>query len=320
MNRQEQILIDSFLNKDDKVCQHRAYNLLFWEGKEIPGRIDAALRTKFSGRRYRDREEDLKRILVGFLSEELIRKDRKTFDSVDYLPGWMYTTACNCAERNRDRIDDALGFVKSELPEDESKPVSIDDALSRKVADADGYGGGYGAAVIFEPVEEPSSQWAEDLIGSLINRIPNEGYRNVLRAVDLEGVAVKDYAEDLGKTQNAGNSLHNDAILELIRVALPEIRRRMRSMYERYGDLLKPADQEVLGAFFSGGSPTGGRKTAESYARLLKISRRETALEEKEEAKEAREEKRRIKEREAEEKTRRKAAKERRTARTSGEK
>ena len=274
MNIQEKKLIEAFLNKEDPVRHGRAVEILFY-GTEIPGKNGAVRRMEssvtrairhavfkcYSGNSYSGRRDEVYATFVTEFYQYLIRLKPEKLRGIDSLDNWMFRAAVNFANGHRQAINQALGIEEGRT----EFSAKLDRAEESEGKDL--------------PADtETSSKWAEDLLGTFIERIPHAYYREILYAVDIHGMSLEDFAEEQGKKITAIHNDHRHAKLELIEAALSDIRWRSRKLHDRYRDELNEKDNGILQRFFDGQTGTDKPETcAVALSKLLKLSRRAEA-------------------------------------------
>ena len=226
--------------------------------------------------------------------------DKKTLYQIDNLKNWMFTAAKNYANSQRKAIHQILGIEENVVPFDPKLDVAenlVSVGEEPRVVNADQY-------VRKVPDnnddasadQESSSKWAEDLIGEYISRIRHDYYREVLQAIDLYGMEMKDFAEEQGKKASAIYNDHKHAMSALIAVALSDIRWRMPKLFDSFKDFLTSEEVAVLNDFFNHNEPNDRKGLIKAYVKLLKVSKRE----EEKEAKAVRREERELRKAEKE--------------------
>lgn len=288
MNIREQQIIEALIDREDVIRHNKALEILFHgtykEGKFVKNgfvnAVENAVRQCFSGTLYRGRFEE---IYVTFETEfykYLTKVKPETLRSIDKLENWLYIASRNFANSHRKHINEALGIVETEIKSDicldrgtDAKPQDDEDSFNDIVDEKD------------------SSAWAEDLLNRYIDRISCEYYRLILRAVVLEEMPREEFAQEQGKKDAA--AIDRDvrrAKLELIKVAMSDIKWRSRKVMNTYGCLIsKETDRLLLEDFFNGRQISDTNALATAISNLMKIAHREAREDEAEERREKRE-------------------------------
>lgn len=272
MNSRELQLIEALINKEDSVRHNKAIEIIFHgtvkDGKMIKNAyvnaIENAVRQCFSGALYRGRFEEIYITFEAEFYNYLMKVKPDTLRSIDKLESWLYVASRNFANSHRKKITMALGIVETEVKSDILIDCCNDDA-------------------------DPSS-WASDLLDSYIEQISCEYYRLILRAVVLEDMPREEFAEEQGKKDAA--AIDRDvrrAKLELIKVAMADIKWRSRKVMSKYCDQIpKQAERNLLEDFFTGKHVKDINGLVNAISNLMKIAHRETKLDEAEEKRELR--------------------------------
>lgn len=298
MNIQERKLIESFLQKENTTVHNKAVSLLFW-GKDVQDArgsrthsewavtraIKNAVRKCYSGISYTGRWDELYSTFVSLFYHYLMNLNPDKYTAIDDFPSWMFRVATNFANSRRKEINQILVIEDNVSPlatskDEEAAPstdhpfITTDVITPNKIPaheddeDTDDH--------------EDSSKWAEDLIAYYISQIQHDYYREVLYAIDLYGMSITDFAEEQGKKASAIHNDHKRAMMALIQAALPDIRWRAAKLFDRFRDALTREEADTLSNFFSG-LQGDIQAVVLAYNKLRKISKRETAEEEKEE-------------------------------------
>ena len=96
--------------------------------------------------------------------------------------------------------------------------------------------------------------------------------------VDVNGMAMEDFAEEQGKRLSAVHNDHKRAMSALIQAALPDIRWRAPKLYESFRFELNDAESEVLERFFYHNIITDMPRVIKAYVNLLKIAKRDERM------------------------------------------
>lgn len=288
MNSREQQLIEALINKEDIVRHNKAIEILFHgtvkNGKMIKNAyvnaIENAVRQCFSGSFYRGRFEEIYITFETEFYKYLQKVKPDTLRTIDKLESWLYIASRNFANGHRKQINAALGIVETEVYSDNlfdccSENRSKDDTISFN-------------EIIDDCAD--SSSWASDLLDSYIEQISCEYYRLILRAVVLENMPREEFAEEQCKKDAA--AIDRDvrrAKLELIKVAMSDIKWRSRKLMSKYCDqITKQIERSLLEDFFAGKQVKDTNGLVNAISNLMKIARREAKLDEAEEKRELR--------------------------------
>lgn len=256
--------------------------------------IQNAVRDCFSGDLYKGRFTKIYDVFAQlFIAEQvLVNTDPKKLREIDDLRKYLYSTVRNFCNKNRKMICEELGVELGYIYEKYDDNSKADDEDNSELSD--------------EIIKESdTASWASSFVGSLIDKISNAYYRELIYAINIEGVPVDTIAEEKGKTEGDIYRDYNRAWNKFIQVALPEIRIRCKSLFKKYESELCDEHACLLNEFFFSGKELStiahslGMKQddlesaiVKAHKLLVKIAKRETELEEKEKRKEAREQRR----------------------------
>lgn len=326
MNAREKQLIEGIIHNEtdeEKSFHNRCLRLLLRgeveevkDGKHIIRckiddpyfvAIQNAVRGCFSGDLYKGRFTEIYNVFTSlFIAEQvLVNTNPKKLLEIDNLKEYLFSTVRNFCNENRKKICEELGIELGYFYEAYDDNSKVDDEDNIKLSD--------------EFVKESDTAgWASSFVGSLIDKISNKYYRELIYAIKIEGVPVDTIAEEKGGTVDDIYRDFNRAWNKLLQVALPEIRIRCKSMFKKYESELSDEQACLLNEIFFNGKELStiahslGMKqdnlenaVVKAHKVLVKIAKRETELDEKEKRKEAREQ-RRIEKEEADRKKKQK--------------
>lgn len=182
--------------------------------------------------------------LTSLVFEDLKNANPSKIDEAENISGYFFTLAKNCRIRAINYIDGKTSVVTKR--EDE---LTLKDDRAQEEDNVDN-----GVLVIFEGDPRydgmTGEQLATELIGRYISQIKNKEYRDILLAIDVGGVKPMKYAEELGVSPETIRSKHTHARIELVTIALPDIKKRSAEFYHKYRDLATSKDAELLDSFF----------------------------------------------------------------------
>ena len=286
MNSAEKQIIEGIIQKNDRcislvlrgIAVNEQLSTRYVKNPYVTA-VENAVRKWFN-----PNDEKYKNIVDGFsdiynsfyslFSFYIINIKPETLLAINDLKSWLFITADNFIKKYRKKIDEHIG-------------VYYEDELGEKVEITDR-----------EDIEEPkqSSDWARTQIDVFINQIGNDYYRDLLRAIKLEGVERDVLAEEYGKSVDDINRDFKRAWDQLIGVALSEIRYRGKRLFKTFEADLPAPQAALLNEFFFSGLNIKElaleknvnhivlkTEIIKAYNNLLKTARRETKLEEKEE-------------------------------------
>lgn len=312
MNAREKQLIEGIINKEDRRLHDRCVQLLFY-GEVVVGKdkctryeknayvvaIQNAVRDCFSGNdlykgRFAEIYDVFKQLFVA--EQVLVKTDPKKLREIDDLRKYLYSTVRNFCNEYRKKICEELGIELGYFYEAYDDNSKVDGEDSIELSDE------------FNK-EDDTSSWAETFLCSLIDKVSNAYYRDLIRAFKLKDVPVKNLAKKHGKTEDDIYRDYNRAWNKLIQEALPEIKIRCKSLFKKYEAELSDEQACLLNEFFFSGKDLStiahslGMKQddlesaiVKAHKVLVKIAKRETELDEKEKRKEVREQRRHEKE------------------------
>ena len=329
MNERERQLIEGIINTGDRRIHNRCFQLLF-HGQDTAGRderikyeknpyvvaIENAVRTNFSGRHYQGLFSETYMVFESLFTTYLEHLKPEKLREIDDLKNWLFVAAGRFCNSNRNKINELLGIEISDNNEEyndsskvkdkndvalqEEKFIPKIDALGihikspnddDKAEPSDNY-----------TEQADSSDWAESFLNHYIDKINNAYYRDLIRAIKLEGVSVETMAEDYEKSPDDIYRDYNRAWDKLLQVTLPDIKIRSKSLFKKYESKLNDEQTCLLNQFFFGDLNHAAivhpnkkshddmeRAIVKAYKVLLRTAKNETDLDEKEKRKEARE-------------------------------
>lgn len=341
MNERERLLIDGLINKEDKKLHNRCITLLFhgqdvakgneralYRKNEYVTALENAVRTCFSGRYYKGRFDETYMVFESLFVPYLEHLASEKLREIDNLKNWLFIAAVRFCNSNRNKVNMLLGIdtaTESDPFDDGKRNESDPDSETQGQATSidmdanptDSIDGDEDLAAEVPDAQDDSSDWAETLLNHYINQVGNAYYRDLIRAIKLEDVAVETIAEEYGKKPADIHRDYSRAWEKLLQICLPDIKVRSKKLFrEREADLdIRQAD--VLNKFYSSGhdmaslAKTEGMKQdvledsiIKAYKALLKTNKRETKIDEKEQREDLREQRRLEKEKNSKKKQR----------------
>ena len=294
MNRRERQLIEGIINISDRRIHNRCIQLLFhgqdtakpdervlYKKNDYVVALENAVRINFSGRHYQGLFSETYMVFESLFVTYLEHLKPEKLREIDDLKNWLFVAAGRFCNSNRNKINELLGIETSDNNEeydDDSEPSN------ELIEDAD------------------SAGWAESLLCFYIGKISNAYYRDLIRAIKIEGVTVETIAEEYNKTEDDIYRDYNRAWDKLLQVTLPDIRIRSKSLFKKHESKLDDEQTRLLNRFFFSGYDLSAMAISEkvnqndlekaivkSYKVLLKTAKRETEADGKTQRKEARE-------------------------------
>lgn len=327
MNDRERQLIEGIINTGDKRIHNRCIQLLF-HGQDTAGRdervlykkndyvvaLENAVRINFSGRHYQGLFSETYMVFESLFVTYLEHLNPEKLREIVDLKNWLFVTAGRFCNSNRNKINELLGIEISDnneeyndslrgkdndttSQEDDSIPQNEASSIQIKTLDDEDT----------EPTDNLSDQpdtsdWAASLLNIYIGKINNEYYRDLIRAIKIEGVPVETIAEEYNKSEDDIYRDYNRAWDKLLQVTLPDIKIRSKNLFKKYESKLDDQQARILNKFFFGGYDISAiarsekinqneleRAIVKTYKVLLRTAKHETELDEKEKRKEARE-------------------------------
>lgn len=356
MNERERQLIEGIINTGDRRTHNRCVQLLFHgqdiaKGNECTNirkneyvvALENSVRTCFSGRFYQGRFSDTYLVFESLFVTYLEHIKPEKLREIDDLKNWLFVTASRFCNSNRKKINELLGIETNDNNKEyndglkakdndttsqEDNPIPPNEASSIRITipydDDDS-----------EPSEDlveqtDSTDWAESLLGYYIDKISNTYYRDLIRAIKIEGVPVETMAEEYKKSADDIYRDYNRAWDKLLQVSLPDIRIRSKSLFKKYKSEFDDKQAGLLNKFFFSGHNLTAIASSEGmkqddlekaivkvYKVLLRTARREAELDEKAKREDAREQRHLEKEEETIKKGQRRPAKERKKSKSS---
>lgn len=321
MNTRERLLIEALYDVQDKTRNNAAVTMFFYNvrRRDVNGKattvksqyavmMENIVRKYFSGEKYRGSFREVYDTFATEFYKYLLTVSKEKFLATENFENYLFVSVSNFCRNttHRKAMDVALGIEEdifspfsyyNDRAEEADNPSDCRPLVFLATEEKDS------ASRIKNPEQEDdgdsSSLWAEKLLNGYINQISNDYYRLVLNAVLIEGMEREDFAEEQGKKVTA---VYNDvkrAIDALIKVALPDVKVRTRSLFFNNKEELSSKDQEILERFYYG--ETSEKEISDvlkSYSNLRKQANRVRLESEKELKSEAREQRRIEKEQE----------------------
>lgn len=328
MNDRERQLIEGIINTGDRRIHNRCIQLLF-HGQDTAKRdervlykkndyvvaLENAVRTNFSGRHYQGLFSETYMVFESLFATYLEHLNPEKLHEIEDLKNWLFVTAGRFCNSNRKKINELLGIELGDNYEE------YDDGLKAKENDSNSieeeslpqvetsgiiikkFDGNVDSEPTDDLTDQPdTSDWAASLLNIYIGKINNEYYRDLIRAIKIEGVPVETIAEEYNKSEDDIYRDYNRAWDKLLQVTLPDIKIRSKSLFKKYESKLDDQQARILNKFFFGGYDISAiarsekinqneleRVIVKTYKVLLRTAKHETEFDEKEKRKEARE-------------------------------
>lgn len=290
MNARERLLIEALYDTQNEAKRNAGVTLFFYSRnkKDVNGKsvsvksqyavmMENIVRKYFSGEKYCGRFREVYDTFVTEFYKYLLSLSKDKFLEADNFESYLFVCVSNfCKNQSRRRaIDAALGIDEEvSLFTVYDEPINEDQLVEQPATDNDKDSASRIKIPDHSDDDDGDDHWAEELLDYYINQIQNEYYRLVLRVIMLGRMSREDFAEEQGKKLSA---IYNDisrAMDALIRVALPDIRFRTKSMFKKYQDELSREDVEILNRFYEGNATDMDSKSVvKAYSDLLKIAR-----------------------------------------------
>lgn len=328
MNDRERQLIEGIINTCDRRIHNRCIQLLF-HGQDTAGRdervlykkndyvvaLENAVRTNFSGRHYQGLFAETYMVFESLFVTYLEHLNPEKLREIEDLKNWLFVTAGRFCNSNRKKINELLGIELSDNYEEyddglkakENDSNSLEEESIPQVETSDNNTKKFDDNEDSEPTDDltdqpDTSDWAASLLNIYIGKINNDYYRDLIRAIKIEGVPVETIAEEYNKSEDDIYRDYNRAWDKLLQVTLPDIKIRSKSLFKKYESKLDDQQARILNKFFFGGYDISAiarsekinqneleRAIIKAYKVLLRTAKHETELDEKEKRKEARE-------------------------------
>lgn len=208
-----------------------------------------------------DKYKGLKREIADILFQRfyLSRVNPAPITSIENYEGWLCTCLRNLANRDREKIGEeviirdggniSLDQDMSNRARIECSPSSdsIDEftenqsqmpTISVPENETDSEEDDDIITIVDESNDSISSDSASNLLETYLNLLPPK-YAELIRAIVLEGVPRETIAEEWECSNAAIYNMMNEAMTALVRVALPEIRKRNLKTYRKIQSYLK---------------------------------------------------------------------------------
>lgn len=273
MNIREKVIIKNLLSENASLCNSQLQQLFYSDLKDcsedikdIRGAIQKTIRYFFSDSIYFGKFCEVYDVVVSLLFISIKKAGASVFDNVQttlkkYLNTMTHNICANPKSRKEINIsigvnpyDDPFGFINDK---DDDRDTD-------------------------EPLEPETDGYAEGILDYYISLIPSKSYRDLLRALDIEGIKNKDYAFMHGLSVNAVNIQHKRAKLELTIAVLPVIREDCRDIFEKHKVDIATTEASLLTRFFSGERELDSEKIAQAMRKLIKLYNKELHRKQKE--------------------------------------
>lgn len=295
MNSSEKRLIECLINRNDVKRYDAAVNFLFYGESHITHTIQDVVRKSFSAHKYDSVRNCIYDVFANQFYEYFVLQAKPdTLRKIDDLGKYIFRAAVNCANSKRKQIDTALGLPVAthevgftprydrEDDEDNSEAYQENSVLTEQ-----GHDNIQSQEIESAHVDETgtSVDMAAFILEGYIKRIDKKEFREVLYALDIEGLSSKEYAARTGETSTSIDMRHSRALTELTRVALPDILKRCKGVFVRFQGLLSSLQVSILQEFFETGNlgdKEKQKRIATAYKALAKAAKKEYEMEEKE--------------------------------------
>lgn len=192
---------------------------------------------------YRGHGQEIVNIL--FQRFYLSRVNATPIAFIENYEGWLYICLRHLANRVRKEIDQEI-IIR------DGNNISLDSILEKITQAAESSPSPDSTDKVPNNVtdgliEDPDPDWAHALLERYLRLIPNPKYAELIRAIKLEGIPVETMAEEWKCSIAAIYNMMNEAMTALVRVALPEIRKRNLKKYKKSQSYFKahPEDKEL---------------------------------------------------------------------------
>lgn len=203
--------------------------------------IRNVVRKEFESKKYNGYRENIRKALIQFFFSEN-GADHVLREDIQDIDGWLYTCMTNLANRKRSKIEAEVGINPKACPLDDTRLPSNNKPSDEPSMDND---------IVHEEVVVDSSiesSWVKEEINLYLKilRISHPQYAKLIYLKKIEGYSSASIAHKWGLTVAAVNNRMNEAMIQLVKVALPVIRERNRKMYNTCGHLVQPDYQRML--------------------------------------------------------------------------
>lgn len=232
-----------------------ACDLLLKEGNKT---IWNVISTCFNDSKYNGLKKEIANVLIQRFYDES-SEQLYTIDDKEHYLAWFYTCLKNLANRQRATIEEEVGIkpithvsldsnTRTNNDEQPNEPFvnKAEEKLDQSLAGAssndseeDTLEQTYEADIIdMDPAL--GEIWAANKLEGYLALMSNyPRYVELIRAIKIEGVDRETLAEEWECTIEAIYNMTNEAMTQLVKVALPDIRKRSKKMYKKYAHLVK---------------------------------------------------------------------------------
>ena len=242
--------------------------------KDIIGKVVSKC---FGDDKYNGKRQKIEELLIQFFAADR-GADNVFRDDINDIDGWLYTCLRNLSNRKRIEIETevGLGNPKTDYADDFGLIVDSDEQLSEPpVNDSEGEGEQSFNSLESEMLENEQSNtdnetesdvvdvnslmesnWAREAFYEYLKilSVNYPQYAKIIYLRKIQGYSTMEVARILKKTVAAIDNKMNEAMAQLVKVALPDIRLRNNKMYQLYGHLVQPNyNRLLLKGFFEEG-------------------------------------------------------------------
>jgi len=298
MTSKERQYIEWLIDRNDSLRHETAVNYLFYGKERVTTTIRRVVAMFFSDRKYALVREEIYPTFVSVFYQRLIVINPDSLRGIDNLAAYFYRTTKDFLLEDdiRKKIDMSLGIddthielvVEKQSSDDEQDTIQEDrsNVMNEKRKDRikmeePGWEEEDGDEEEDDDDDDDDDDgWGRFFLNPYIQRLPEDDRETLisdLRSYITEESA-KEYATKVGITPEYVDVRRARAHLELLIVSLPDILKRSKTLFVRFGPQLDSPKRKLLEEFFTTGNFGDKKKQmtiAKAYKTLLKKARSE---------------------------------------------
>lgn len=287
MNSKEREYIEWIIDRSDTKHHEAAIKYLFYGKESVTRTIRSVVLKYFSNNKYSLVRSEVYPTFVSVFYQYLLTINPQKLREIDNLNAYFFkavSTFLIPGKPYRIKIDASLGIdathvefnpnvfhEESFTSEEFDNPNENDGKESESTAEDDS-NDDFG-----EDDKSPvdPDDWTAFVMLPYIQQIEGKNRDRTIEDLFskvIEDLPSKDYAELIGTNYRDVDVRRGRALVEVLKVALPDIRKRAKKMFVRFKDCLNSSQVKILQDFFDTGEPGDDKqqkKIAEAYKTLL---------------------------------------------------
>lgn len=270
MTISERQLIEDILERGDRKRHDKAVNTLFYGNSLVTTSIKNAVFKIYSNSKYSLVRSEIYPTFVSVFYKRLIEINPDTLRTIKNLAAYFYRTTWHflLEDSIRKEIDFSLGIddTHTELNLNLNHDENDNDEEDGQILNSN-----QESSTEDDEEQDDAEGWERFFLNPYIQKIQGKNRDRILS--DLQSYIMdepsKVYAARINTTVDDVDNRCRRAHLELIRVALPDILNRTRTMFARFGDNLSSSNRELLNEFYTTGD-YGDKNRQKAIAKAFK--------------------------------------------------